>query len=339
MKRVMIVTNSLTGGGAERSMNLVCNELTVRGWPISLVPINSSGPDQVIPICEVFPLNRKWQGTVRETGLAILKFNQMVRSWNPDIIVLNCDLPELFGAALFGKRKLFVIEHSNIPWIRRITLGRIVRKILTCRDTTWGVVSSHLSIWPNGKAPSVILENPLALAQQSSIEPDSDSIQRLIYIGRLSPEKCPNLLIEIGLRTGLEMEFFGDGVMREELQTTATGGKVRARFHGQVQNPWVDIQTGDLLIVPSANEGDGLVVLEGLQKEIPILLADIPDFRRFGFPERNYCKTVDSYVSRINDFHNDLSTLIVPRAMSTEILRSRSIGIVASAWERFLNSL
>lgn len=335
----MIVTNSLTGGGAERSMNLVCNELTIRGWPISLVPINSSGTDQVIPICEVFPIDRRWQGTLRETVKAIFKFYHIVRSWDPDIIVLNCDLPELFGAVLFGKRKFFVIEHSNIPWVQRIRLGRIVRRILTYRDATWGAVSSHLSIWPSGRMPSVILENPLALPQQSKTEFDVEAIRRLIYIGRLSPEKCPNLLIEIGEQTGLEVEFFGDGIMREELQTKASNGKVRVLFHGQVQNPWGDIRSGDLLIVPSANEGDGLVVLEGLQKEIPMLLADIPDFRRFGFSDRNYCKTVDSYVSRINDCRNDSSKLTIPSSIANEILRSRSISIVASAWERFLNSL
>ena len=36
----MVVTNSLAGGGAERSMNLLVNELASRGMALSLVPIN-----------------------------------------------------------------------------------------------------------------------------------------------------------------------------------------------------------------------------------------------------------------------------------------------------------
>ena len=92
MWRVMIVTNSLSGGGAERSMNLLANELTKRGWPVSLVPINSGKPDQVVPVCSVFPLNRIWNGSFLNTVVAFWNFNKVVNSWKPDIIVLNCDL-------------------------------------------------------------------------------------------------------------------------------------------------------------------------------------------------------------------------------------------------------
>jgi hypothetical protein len=122
MKRVMVVTNSLTGGGAERSMNLMCNELIRRNWTVSLVPINDSPADKVTPTCEIFALKRDWNSGIKNTLLAFLAFSRAVRIWKPDLIILNCDLPELFGAMLVRKQKFVVIEHASNPWGSRVPL-------------------------------------------------------------------------------------------------------------------------------------------------------------------------------------------------------------------------
>ncbi len=340
MKRVMIVTNSLTGGGAERSMNLVSNELTLRGWPVALVPINESDSDLITPRCEVFPLNRKWQGSVFGTFLSFLKFITIVRSWKPDVLVLNCDLPELYGAFLPKKPNIVVVEHTNHAWFSRKSLGKMIRRTLRFRQAKWVAVSSHLTIWPDGDLPTKVLQNPLTpspnVAQRSGVNP---GLKRLIYIGRLSPEKQPKRMLEIGQRSQTEILIIGDGAMRDFLQEEATRTGIKATFSGYVLNPWALVQQGDLLIVPSAWEGDGLVVIEGMEKRIPVLLSDIPDFRRFGLPEINYCKTEADFVARINQYQEDLGSLVVPEDVTRSILASRSPEIVGEAWENFLKSI
>lgn len=339
MKRVMIVTNSLTGGGAERSMNLVSNELTSRGWPIALVPINSSEPDLVTPTCEVFPLNRQWRGSVFNTLSSIVKFNRLVRSWKPDVIVLNCDLPELFGALLLEKKLLVVVEHSNIAWAKREGFGKLVRTILSRRRVVWVAVSSHLRIWPNGSSPQTVLQNPLTPSLESmNILAVSAHVKRLVFVGRLTPEKQPARTLEISERSNFDVVIMGDGIMREPLQAEVEARGLNVSFSGQTRDPWSHVQSGDLLIVPSASEGDGLVVIEGMQRRIPLLLSDIPDFRRFGLPDRNYCLSVDDFVTRIEEYRDDLTSLIVPGEISNSILASRSLNVVGNSWERFLET-
>lgn len=339
MKRVMIVTNSLTGGGAERSMNLVSNELTKRGWPIALVPINSSEPDLVIPICEVFPLQRQWRGSVFNTFSAIVKFNRLVRSWKPDVIVLNCDLPELFGTLLAAKKSLVVVEHSNIAWTNRVGLGKTVRKILVRRRAVWVSVSSHLRIWPHGSSPLRVLQNPLTPSIGSiNILDESAPLKRLVFIGRLTPEKRPDQMLEISESGGFEVAIMGDGIMRESLQAEAEARNLDVSFRGQTRDPWSQVQSGDLLIVPSKSEGDGLVVIEGMQRRIPLLLSDIPDFRRFDLPDRNYCLSADDFISRIEEYRGDLASLVIPDEISNAILASRSLNVVGDAWEKFLET-
>ncbi len=332
----MVVTNSLSGGGAERSMNLLANELTKRGWPVSIVPINSGTTDQVIPVCSVMPLNRIWNGSFMNTVVAFWKFNKVVRSWKPDIVVLNCDLPELFGALLFGAHKLVVLEHSSQPWGRRKLLGRSVRKILRFRNTHWAAVSTHLNIWPLMDKPDAVLQNSILLPEEYKLKFAEGAIKRLVFIGRLSQEKRPDLALEIAKLTNLELIIIGDGLMKQELEKKVQHESIQASFLGWVKYPWGENQPGDLLIVTSSFEGDGLIVIEGLAHGIPMLLSDIPDLRRFNFPERNYGKDLNGFVALCENFRYKLHDLCVPEEISNSILEGRSIEIVSTAWESFL---
>ena len=50
MKAVAIVTNSLSGGGAERAMNLLADNLgKFENFNVMLIPINAGPPDLIQP--------------------------------------------------------------------------------------------------------------------------------------------------------------------------------------------------------------------------------------------------------------------------------------------------
>jgi glycosyltransferase involved in cell wall biosynthesis len=338
MKRVMVVTNSLAGGGAERAMNLVCNELTKRKWQVSLVPINSGITDGVVLECEVFPLERNWNGTLLNTVESIWKFNKVVTKWDPEVIILNCDLPELFGSLLFSRRKLVVLEHTSKAWAKRSALGRIVRKVLTLRKPIWAAVSNHLTIWPNLGKPQVILQNSIILPGKKIEISSSNQIKRLVFIGRLSREKRPEFALEIARATNLEIIFIGDGVLNNELRDKALKESIKANFLGWIDKPWLNVKNGDLLIVPSSLEGDGLTVVEGLAISAPMLLADIPDLRRFDFPDKQYCASVNDFVVTIFKFKDKIDELVLDEKSSQAVLSTRSINIVGDAWTEFLKN-
>ena len=133
----MLVTNSLTGGGAERAMNLLSIELLNRGWSTALVPINAGGQDQVIPLCDVFPLERPWNGSLASTFKSVIKFNQVVRSWRPDVVILNCDLPELLGALLFVKWVFYAPDIEDDEFVVNIKQHKNVQaKTLPLKSPT-----------------------------------------------------------------------------------------------------------------------------------------------------------------------------------------------------------
>ena len=339
MKKVMIVTNSPSGGGAERAMNLVANELSNRGWPIALVPINSSEPDLILPKCEVFPLSRKWHRGLTGTLTSILKFNKVVRAFDPAVIVLNCDLPELYGSLLFSKRTLVVLQHTSKPWGTRVTLGRIIRRLLSLRNTSWVAVSNHLEIWPFGSSPSAVLTNPLSPDDNQSYRVTSNKLKRIIFVGRLSAEKCPDVAVEVAYKLGVGAMFVGDGQLLHALKESASRRQMKIHFAGWQKKPWSLVEDGDLLIIPSSYEGDGLIVVEALQKEIPFLLSNILDFQRFEFPTRNYCETLEDFVSRAHEYSEKLDELIVPEEIAMRTLMPREIRVIGDDWEAFLKNL
>ena len=338
MQKVMIVTNSLTGGGAERSMNLLANELWRRGITVSLVPINDGPPDEVIPTCEILPIQRIWPGSLIDTINSFRKFNRLVRLWKPSHIILNCDLPELFGALLLQKLTLIVVEHSSFPWNTRKKFGILIRFLLKKKAATWIAVSSHLTIWPNHEKPEYVIQNPIQNKYDDFIIAPSRTIQRLIYIGRLSKEKQPDWLLEITRNTRIKTEIIGDGLLRTELENEVKRKNLQVNFYGQQLKPWAHIESGDLLIIPSAYEGDGLVLVEAMLYNCPVLLSDIPDLRRFQLPNRFYCRTVEDFITSINLFKENLAELVVPPDYCSDILGLRALDKIGDSWEMVLNT-
>lgn len=321
-------------------MNIVSSELAELGWQVALVPINASDPDLITPNCEIFPLNRQWQGSLIGTLKSLLDFNRIVSSWKPDILILNCDLPELFGALLVKKQLIVAVEHSSLAWATRPLFGKIIRMVLRKRQTVWIVVSSKLEIWPNGDHPKEVIQNPLVpFLRTTSLPPGSSSIKRLVFIGRITPQKQPEQIIEIGKRTALPVDIIGDGILKEALTELAAVEELPVTFHGQVRDPWSLITSGDLLIVPSAWEGDGLVVVEAMREGVPLLLSDISVFQRFALPDRNYCHSVEDFVERVKEYKESADSLVVSPEVSDPILQSRNPEVVGRIWDKFLNSL
>lgn len=333
----MIVTSSLTGGGAERSMNILANELVRRRWEISLVPINSSEHDLIELDCKVFPLNRKWRGGLFGTVKSIIDFNQIAFKWKPEILILNCALPELFGSMVLRRSSIIVLEHAKYPWVGREPLGRVVRSILRLRGAEWVAVSSHLKIWPSNSLPNSILQNSISGLEIQNSEFDSfTKLKRLVFIGRFSIEKRPDWFLEISLKSGLPAILIGDGTLKSTLERSVISSNQYVDFLGYVRNPWSLLTPGDLLIVPSEWEGDGLVVIEALRANMPMLLADIPDFRRFCFPDHIYAANCDAFVRSIRLNADNLNPLRVPAEIAAQVLLTRTPINVGSEWIKFL---
>lgn len=338
MARVVIVTNSLSGGGAERAMNILANELQRLNHEITVVAINSSTPDSISLNCTFIEIGRQWRGSVVNTLNSLLKFRKCMLRIKPDVVILNCDLPEFYGAIAIRGAKIISVEHVNFPWRNRELLGKLVRLILRIKKTTWVTVSEHLKIWPRNESPVKVIYNPISEIVEREYRASSP-VRRLVFIGRLTYQKNPELFVQIAHHVKLPALLIGDGENRPALIDLAKRLKVDLDSPGYKRFPWQEIGDGDLLIIPSRYEGDGLVVIEALQRNVPFIVSDIPEFKRFELPSSNYSSNLENYIEAITLNLNSTSTFQVNKKIAEAILNKRDVKLIGDDWGQLIREV
>jgi glycosyltransferase involved in cell wall biosynthesis len=335
--KVVIVTNSLSGGGAERSMNLLANQLFHLDFPVSLIAINSGDRDLVELNCPVFQLNRPYRGSFLRTISSLLKFLLIILKIKPDYVILNCNIPELFGIFIPKYYKIIVVEHYFLPWSTRNFMGLIVRRFLKKKVWLWVRVSDHFKVWKVPNANSIVIENIVSIFNQINSNINHNGlIKRLVFVGRLVDQKNPQLILRVAKQTELPVLIVGAGTLVNELKRFANQNHVEVDFAGFQLNPWRLFLSGDLLILPSIAEGDGLVAIEAIMQAIPIIVNDIPDFRRFNLKESSYAKTEEDYAQRIIVNNSKIEEFKQDAACIQEFVKSRSPEAIGNIWKQIL---
>ncbi len=95
------------------------------------------------------------------------------------------------------------------------------------------------------------------------------------YLGRISPEKGIDVLIEAARKTGISTRIAGDPSLMPELQNNPPEN---VKFVGKIQHDKLDAFLDGLrvLVVPSVwYEVFGLVCVEALSRGIPVIASDI----------------------------------------------------------------
>ncbi len=339
MKAVAIVTNSLSGGGAERAMNLLADNLgRFDELNVLLIPINAGPRDLVNPSCGISEIVRVWNGGLWDTLKAFFRYQSVILKFKPEFLILNCDLPEFFSAFAFWKSRCVIVEHTTRPWSGRRTIGNLIRMILRIRGASYLRVSERIKISPRFRDATVIpnIIDPKiigALPKQSQL---SVSQGKLIFVGRLSKEKRPDLFVELARQTGFESLVIGDGQMSLELREDSKDIS-NLKFLGQQLNPWEFASTRDLLILTSEYEGDGLVALEATSIGISVALRNTSDLKRIGFPLKNYFDDIPSLATRITK--NQFTDFELRDSERNRILANRSPEEVSQLWLQYLLSL
>jgi glycosyltransferase involved in cell wall biosynthesis len=338
-KTILIVVNSISGGGAENAMRLVSKNLRSNGYDVHLCALNKGFETNVELNSQcIHILNREWKSGPIETFLNLIEFCSLLRKTKPKVLIVNCELPELFVAFSAPiKSRIICVEHTSRPWNGRKKMGILVRRILKLRDVEWVTVSSNKeSIWLGSKFPRYIA-NPVSRTGTENSRVCDDP--HLTFIGRLRPEKRPEWVIQAGIANSTKVELFGDGVLREELESTYSyfGGTVK--FHGYVVDPWALTCKNSIVVVPSEYEGDGLVVAEAILRGHPVLLMDNDDLRKFQLPNVNYFKDQNELNEKIGEWQRSKGTgFSIPDEYVDSLRTTRGVDSITEQWTELLSA-
>lgn len=338
MTRLLVVANSADGGGAEVSSVAISGELAKRGHEVTFIALNRNISDHNSSEVRFVNFARE----KNSSPLSLLKelriFRSCVHEIAPEIIIYNCELPELFSLAQPKGPQVIVVEHTSKPWSGRRLLGTIVRLNLIFRGATWISVSNLGKIWPFQSRVAAVIPNPF-VHNHSFDTLLAAKPPRLIFIGRLNKIKNPMCALSLAHELEMPCVIIGVGPEKKILEEYALMNNLSADFLGYVTNPWEHVQKTDLVIIPSEYEGDGMVIMESILNQVPMLLQDNQDLRRFKLAEKLYCKGFDDYKEKIINLNTNFVSLIPGTDYRTALLAERSLDSVADSWEREIAKL
>lgn len=272
---IVITTNRLVYGGAERQHALLATELDRRGYPVTIACMQRLGPLVAEIPHSVRVVRAPWWAPALDLAPG------------PQILISATTNTETGFASLWRSagrdRRWLVAAHS---WLRpdgptfSAPLARAMRRadgFVGLAPGQWGVGPQFRDLGkPVFSAPNGI-DHASALADVPLRSPIGRPAG-LVMLGRVVELKNPHLLTAAlaGLDGDWELSIFGDGPDRERLEAL-TPESVRDRVHwrGWTPGPEAALADADLLCVPSRTEAFPLVILEAMARRIPVVASAV----------------------------------------------------------------
>lgn len=166
-----------------------------------------------------------------------------------------------------------VLQHV---WAHRIRGERTAPDLVVCPGR------AAAALLERGGVPVRLLPNPFTPAAAAQAEGRPPGGPRLLFAGRLEPEKGLVELLRIWpcVEDGPELDVHGDGSALPEAQATATarGLKARVRFHGRSRPEQLReamAQADGVVMASRWPEVAPMVLLEALSVGTPIVVPDL----------------------------------------------------------------
>ncbi|WP_102145653.1 glycosyltransferase [Mycobacterium hubeiense] len=286
---VIITTNRLVFGGAERQHVLLATELDRRGYEVTIVCMQRFGPLVAEIPASVRVVRQPWWAPAIDVGSG--------RS-----VVISGDTNTETGFATLWRtvghdRRWLVAAHippkPDGPTYSRGLAAAMRRAdgFIALSPRHWAEATAHQRLGSR----SFFAPNGVSSAGEAAApsRPPVPAVPHLVMLSRIATHKNPHLLVEAldGLRElPWRLSIYGDGPDREKLQAlTSSDLADRVAWRGWSPGPDHALADCDLLCVPSRSEAFPLVILEAMARRIPVAasavcsVADMLDDGRAGF--------------------------------------------------------
>ena len=271
--------------GAEVSALQLGDRLSAAGLVVSTVAVQGAHRISSLPI--------RTLGRSRRDPAALVRLVRLAR--RHDVVVGHASDALWIGAAACRlARRPFVYRNIGDPayWGRvrgaglRVGLPlRMSTRVVALYEDAAAYFRDRYRVRPSRVS---VLANPVDVGGVEPVDPPTRAEARsrlglgvddrvLGYLGALSPEKRPDVAIEVvALVPDAHLVMAGDGPIRGECGRLAAAVEPsRTTFLGTVADIGEVLDAVDLLLVPSATEGMPAVVVEAAARGVPVVASAV----------------------------------------------------------------
>ncbi|TCO65133.1 glycosyltransferase [Actinocrispum wychmicini] len=276
---ILLTSNELCQGGAERQRVLLANELSRRGYPVTIACLQHFGPltPEVDPSVRLV-LTPWWQPLVDlPTRDAVLITG-----------ITNTEAGFAMGwrAATLGQGRRRWLAATHEPAVADgPTYGGKLAKVIARSDGVialsprhWADVTRHQAL----HTTSFLAPNGVPAQRDRGFRPGD--VLRFGMLCRMVEHKNPHLLVaalDTLAGNSWTLDLFGDGPDRARLQAATPERRTgQVRWRGPSPGPDHAFSEIDVLCVPSRAEAFPLVIVEAMARGVPVIasaVGSVPD--------------------------------------------------------------
>ena len=293
--KVAHVIHGLEVGGLERLVVDLASRSRAFDVEPALVAFGGDGPVRVWAETERIPVHAL--GDVR--GASVQAVRRLAEALSGVAVVHAHDLGPWLNAvavrALAPRLRVLATFHQLAPPAgRKRQAARLGARMSSALVACGTEVRDALRGWAPRGTPVVIIGNGVPLPAPVTAEQRARARVRLGlpegavavgYLGRMHPEKGPDLLVEAMRRRLIDVPeahlvLIGRGPLDEALRAAAAPLKDRAHLVGEVVDSAAELLAGlDVYAQPSRREGRSLAMLEAMAASLPTVAHRLPAVR------------------------------------------------------------
>lgn len=293
-KRILFVVGKLTGGGAERVLSILSNELSRQGYTIGVLIEASDGNEypllDTVAVMRLPAFSLRSRNPFKEAHRQAKKMRariKLMRSYAPDIIIpfLGGVREPAFIANQWIHAKFVLAIRVYLPSkkrnLQRCFYNHIARR---CNAIFLQNEQQKTLLSIKQQAKSFIVPNPIdehLIANEPHV---TAKVRNIVHIGRLRSQKNQPMLLRAFSRVverypDAHLNIYGnDDGMQAELSALIDilGLRGRAELCGWAQNIQAIYAEHDLFVLCSHYEGMPNTLMEAMASGLPVISTDCP---------------------------------------------------------------